>query len=635
MGISSKTAEDWAKEGTEIAALLPTKPPKNMTSTFYAEDVDAFGGNVTIFHRVPYVETPELQRLMTPNDWEEYDRNTRHAWAAECHCSACGEVWMAGWSAGGGVNVYMGEDGMLYEGVPNKAEDDARTWIVFNEGESIVCPSCLAQSMLVRKSRIRDQWTNQLMICTVMNAGTYTALVWWLARRTLFEDGDFDLSTEPVYASVIMPDGGLRFFRSSTYDSFGRVWPDVRGWTPCGMIEPEQARYYDHDAFNHNLVGAVYWREVPEQLGQTGEKTGLEDYIRTGGEYPLQYLRWWKDHPEIENLVKAGWVRAISGAISGEVQRALDYHMGKVHKVEDLGELFKWGCKRPHDLLMMTKTEERKARGWDWDCRRLALWSEMIDYGIAAPGDAELIHDAICRYGFDNIIGWEGHIMDGWEGWYLNEFDRYLQQQERRHDLPPIIGFEMLMDYRLMLPEDAPAAELWPANLRAAHDALAQTVKLNETKEMTEGFARVLAKWGALDWTDGQISIRLARSQAELVEEGRVLHHCVGRYEPNHIKEDVILFVRRARRPERSWYTLNIDLRGYEPREVQLHGYGNEWARGMHLRIPDAVRAAVDRWKAEVLTPVFLQVAKAEAANEEAQAQKKQKRERKKKENVA
>ena len=107
-----------------------------------------------------------------------------------------------------------------------------------------------------------------------------------------------------------------------------------------------------------------------------------------------------------------------------------------------------------------------------------------------------------------------------------------------------------------------------------------------------------------------------------------MLNHCVGRYGSSHVKEDVILFVRHARRPERPWFTLNVDLREETPREMQLHGYGNEWAHGIELHIPERVRAFVDRWKKEVLGPVFREVKAAEALA----GQAKEKTKRKKKE---
>lgn len=123
-----------------------------------------------------------------------------------------------------------------------------------------------------------------------------------------------------------------------------------------------------------------------------------------------------------------------------------------------------------------------------------------------------------------------------------------------------------------------------------------------------QGFAEVLEDYRGLEWTDGDLCIRLPRVYAELVEEGTTLKHCVGGYGEAHIsRSDVIFFVRKYRRPERSYYTLDIRMKG-TPEEVQLHGYGNE-RHGPNKRythkIPKRVRDFCDRWEKEVLMPWY------------------------------
>lgn len=45
------------------------------------------------------------------------------------------------------------------------------------------------------------------------------------------------------------------------------------------------------------------------------------------------------------------------------------------------------------------------------------------------------------------------------------------------------------------------------------------------------------------------------------MQEGATLKHCVGGYAKSHASGRIILFIRHERRPERSWYTLNVDLK--------------------------------------------------------------------------
>ena len=95
----------------------------------------------------------------------------------------------------------------------------------------------------------------------------------------------------------------------------------------------------------------------------------------------------------------------------------------------------------------------------------------------------------------------------------------------------------------------------------------------------------------------------------ELVEEGKKLHHCVGGYSDDHASGRIILFIRHTRRPERSWYTLNVDV--LQKRIIQNHGYGNERSpKGEALTIRPEVLDFVAAWEREKLQPFRLPPAK-------------------------
>ncbi len=87
------------------------------------------------------------------------------------------------------------------------------------------------------------------------------------------------------------------------------------------------------------------------------------------------------------------------------------------------------------------------------------------------------------------------------------------------------------------------------------------------------------------------------------MREGETLHHCVGGYASQHCKGQMIFFVRHARRPERSWFTLNENINGENVSRIQLHGYGNEFAHGKRLTIPEKVENFVQEWETTILAP--------------------------------
>ena len=174
-----------------------------------------------------------------------------------------------------------------------------------------------------------------------------------------------------------------------------------------------------------------------------------------------------------------------------------------------------------------------------------------------------------------------GHLLEmvaaGWEDLTPIRVVQYLERQDVRTD-----GVQLLIDYRKMM-RDAEFAEneetLWPRDLVAAHERITQFWSGRKKASYQLGFTSTFIKYRDLEWTDGELCVMLPRTEEELVAEGKTLRHCVGTYGEMHCSGRPIFFVRKYRRPERSYYTLQINMMNKEPTEVQLHGYGNERGR--------------------------------------------------------
>ena len=225
------------------------------------------------------------------------------------------------------------------------------------------------------------------------------------------------------------------------------------------MRDPETVKYYSWEANSHKKIGAAVRPEVPDLTGSTGEKTGLEDYIRAGGQWPVQYLKLWKQHRNVENLARAGWGRTLGGAIEEMVwnQVMAPY---KVHEIEL--RWIDWNEVKPGRMLGMGKAEVRALAGrWDWQtadawavyrCWQGGCTAEEFDRCRAELGPAGLL-----------VL--VSMIEDGHEVPLLKAA-RYIKKQEERRggDLA-----RTFLDYREMLDADATEEELWPKDLVAAH----------------------------------------------------------------------------------------------------------------------------------------------------------------------
>lgn len=585
----------------DLLAILPEEPEKELRDWAFLHNEDLLGGELCLFRRESVELYPEDQGWPLPAP--EGAQNKR-VWGARCICTACGDDFIAGYGSakqGGikikGIRLLCGDDGQLWPGVPDRDEMEAVADIA--EGEALSCPYCGAEVRLVHAGSLRGGRTWQLLLCQVTALAGRLVLLYWMARRTADDCGHFKQTLRPWEAVVLDRDGRLRRITHVVRGMYGAKPAQERRL--CGRFRaPEELRYYSWDADCHQQIGARVFARVPDLTGTTGEKTGIEDYIRSGGTWCAPYLHLWRRHPNAENLARRGWGRILEDELDRKAPNNVRAGWTETPPMIAIN----WEAKRPHEMLGMDRAG-CKALAGRWGYEQLKLWGE---YTTAYWDVTALEFDAAARETswrtLERIV--DRCVGDGDE-LPVSRVLPYLRRQAAREDGLAEDQAGLLFDLRDML-EDRDAEptdwELWPRDLRAAHDRLAEERKQRKNTHYAADFARLAEKYAPLAWRDGDLCIRVAATPEEMTREGEVLHHCVGGYHQKHAAEtDVIFFVRRARRPERSYYTLDIRMDLDAPKEVQLHGYRNEWCDRGRLHIPQRVRDFCDRWEREVLAP--------------------------------
>ena len=590
---------DWKA----MAALLPVQPcgdlQQDVLSAVY--DEDALGENLILYHResVEVADERLLRNTMTPDDWAAYHAIYRRRWGARCTCSCCGADFLAGYTGRGDkTGIVLAEIG---DGVPTAGfatVEDGGT--EFFDGEPVQCPDCFNEGALTRRSSLRSGRTHQVMQAETVDVDGCTAVMFWLVSR--YQDGTGVDRTLFLPNSALLVDraGRLRRFRAVRRSA---EVTDVE-WTPCARTrDPMQVAYHDCDSVNCRKVGGWVFTVGPDLSGRTGEKTALDEYIGAGGRWPGAYLHVWQAHPQVENLMRQGFAAAVCQTIDDYLDRctcAADLRDAPPIAWAD------WRERKPHKMLGMTREAFRAIRAaGGWSSQEAACWAM---YRAAVPGADALEYDR-CRQSLgvaavEKLL--HEVLTNGWPDLLPARVARYLD----RHG-PGREGVQLLLDYRRMLRDslmDETEEALWPRDLMAAHDRMAQMWSGRNSAEYHMGFTSVYLALRELEWTDGDLCVVIPRTEQDLIDEGRVLRHCVGTYGRPHCSGKPIFFIRHRRRPERSYYTLNIDLTGKLPREIQLHGYGNErhGPRKEHKhQIPRKVRDFCDRWQREVLLPWF------------------------------
>lgn len=579
-----------------ILRQLPTTCPDRVTGYTYDRYLQELGGHMAIYKRVSYQEPMRLAQMMCPDDWKE----PRRTWAAECTCTSCQETWHTAWLGGPlkEIAVCVGEDAVTYPIFDIEDPDLVPEWIVpVSSNDGVLCPVCGENVTLIHASRIKSGSTRRIAMCSVENIGEYTALLYWLAYRHLDSYGCVYEEISPWWAFLIDTDGKLQSFHYSR-----------KGWSVSRQMgDPFYAKYVsgDGDIYDFRKGGFVCeW--VPDLIGCTGEKTGLGEYVRQGGTMPMLYLKTWRKHPAIENLVNAGWTPLIQAMFD----RLTNYGESEAPCAEL--PAINWNSAKPHEMLSMDRAAFRRLEPNDNDRRRYEWFNAWKTYlcvgGKLAVDEFDKCWCEYTQYGMNTAL----ELMAMVPGLDLPKISRYLKKQYLNPSEVRILADTWRMTTILTGRDDLTDEERWPRNLQERHDTLNAMHLAEKGKDCwmlyLAGFRRIKEKYSDLQWSDGELDIIIPRDNGELVHEGATLRHCVGTYGEAHVTEtQTIFFVRRHRRPERCYYTLSMNMTG-EPKRVQLHGYGNE-RHGTHKEyrhsIPKKVLDFCDRWEREVLMPWY------------------------------
>lgn len=474
---------------------------------------------------------------------------------AKCVCTACRAEWYEMWAAD---EMGCGRYGRHY-GI------DLGNETVYS-GNSWICPHCGTVVNLVHISGINptSRYNKDAYITVFGRIGTSFTVTDYCIIQQFFKDGSKNYDVKKYCSYIFETDkrcvqlqGFRKNFNSVNFlsDWWQKAKCDGNICDTTSIIYP-----YDEDFLK----------------GTTMENSRLDKYLGclidgNHSVWPVKYLRLYQQRHKIETIMDLGLVYMVRDEIKSVAQSYYSMNVNNCFKGAQ------WKEKSPYKILGYDRREMKLIKEARLEWHFLSKFLVLKEDGLAMT--VETIN-LVRRFDFWSIDKIKSESLP------IIKTLKYLEVQGAR--------YSYLEDYwtmarRLGLDLDNPVIR-FPKKLRDKHDELVQKIKWNESQALIEKFGKLAVAFEDESYSDGNICIRIAKSEKELIEEGKILKHCVGGYGKNHCDGRSIFFVRKASEPDTPWYTLQVNLRTGE--QIQLHGFEND----KNVPVPDEVKSFVYCW---------------------------------------
>lgn len=286
-----------------------------------------------------------------------------------------------------------------------------------------------------------------------------------------------------------------------------------------------------------------------QAISQSCMKYSMADQY--GDHLLMDYLRLYCRHPNIEYLLKTGYCPLI--------ETESGYWGGKVSL--SVSSKINWKSNNLLKMLNLNRTEFAVLKGSEVYYDRYIHWREKCPE--CKP--EELLSLA-------KVFGFENGTTDRFcsaTGLKPRRIARYLSENSvNKYDYSDYIDQCRKLHYDMH-----DTAISMPHDFQAMHERLSALIKHNADEKTKSAFSENYSGRKALEFCSGNLFLRQPESMEEIIEEGSLLHHCVGGYAERHAHGKLhILFIRTADNPDVPFYTMELSISG---KIVQVRGLRN------------------------------------------------------------
>lgn len=423
------------------------------------------------------------------------------------------------------------------------------------------CPYCGAETM-VKELRYTGKRKNLLLYRHVIVLRWFRGALWAMA---LWAKKDYEDKAHLMDKPQISLTAVYRFKLGKAEAALHQMYA---GWSYQSMEgKPKRLPLPIQQPFTYNY----FCSEANETVALVGMEELKKSPFRyccgekVNGYELIHFLTLCTLYPrQVEMLMKAGMQSVVQDVTYGRRwnARAID-----------------WTQSDPRKAFGLNKQELNAFMATDRDPDTVKIYKQQKKRGdpVSMKQAAELVY-----YGGKEIVAFCRK-----NNRKTMKFVQYLRGQDSQGTLHE--AYQYWNYYRTAA--EAVGLEIWkdnvlfPKNLQKAHDAATQRHQEQLAVERTKAEQERLELLGksyaerkrklenkyAFEW-DGLL-VKIPESGQEIIDEGRILKHCVAGYANRHLQgKRTILFLRHKKNPNKPFITIEMDVNHIE----QIHGYRNE-----------------------------------------------------------
>ena len=350
----------------------------------------------------------------------------------------------------------------------------------------------------------------------------------------------------------ISPGNVQRWKRSYTFSCEENMWKLF--WRPCKTEnEPcfDQGSFYPNNSYtiiNENLISLSDMKYAERCISDLDTYTcGV---VR---KYYIKYLCDFAKHPNIEYLMKSGF----GFLIAEQMEHGNRYGIRIKWRSNDVKKMLKLN-KKEMSLLEYTSCELMSA--YLWFRNELGNISDAISAAKRYKDSLDIIKKikSICGLSTRKIINYgDNHCAKFSPSEFVRDWNDYLNECRK-------------LEYNL---EDSLINR--PKNMYKAHERNQKLIKYKADKEAEKRMTERNKKLDNMIYVDKKrkLMIVIPQTPQDIINEGKVLNHCVGGYVQRHVNGTLaILFLRKTDEPDVPYYTMEVSEYG---RIVQCRGFKN------------------------------------------------------------